>query len=61
MDGEIYLHTASPDIQVITANKDMTQVKKISLSLGYNGENLKIKNFTSLIQGANIETISNEE
>ncbi len=61
VDGEIYLHTASPNIQVITANKDMTQVKKISLSLGYNGENLKIKNFTSLIQGANIETISNEE
>ncbi len=61
MEGDIYLHNLDTNMQVVTANTDMTQVKKLSLSLSYNSENLKIKNFTSLIEGANIENISNEE
>jgi|GEM_PF-1332011 len=61
MEGDIYLHNLDTNMQVVTANTDMTQVKRLSLSLSYNSENLKIKNFTSLIEGANIETISNEE
>jgi hypothetical protein len=50
MEGDIYLHNLDENIQIISANKELSQVKRISLSLGYNSENLKIKNFTPLIE-----------
>lgn len=59
--GDIFIQKNEDNSLSVITNNSLENLKSLSLSLFYNPEDIKIKNFDSLIENGEIQTISNEE
>jgi len=59
--GDIFIQKNEDNSLSVITNNSLENLKSLSISLFYNPEDIKIKNFDSLIENGEIQTISNEE
>ncbi len=59
-DISIEKDTSYNDQIMVKSNRNMSKVKAFSITFTYNAENLDIKFFSSLFDGASLQNISNE-